>query len=58
MLKHKHLYDIIFTKLENKKENMFNKKTVKDASLKDKVVLLRADYNVPISYDDNGSAIF
>ncbi|RYC72919.1 phosphoglycerate kinase [Candidatus Nanogingivalis gingivitcus] len=56
MLKHKRLYAIIFTKLENKKENMFNKKTVKDASLKDKVVLLRADYNVPISYDDNGSA--
>ncbi len=28
---------------------MFHKKTVKDTSVKDKFVLLRADYNVPIS---------
>lgn len=35
---------------------MFNKKTIKDVDLRGKVVLLRADYNVPISYDENGDS--
>lgn len=33
---------------------MFNKKTVKDVDLRGKVVLLRADYNVPIEYSTSG----
>lgn len=35
---------------------MFNKKTIKDVDLRGKVVLMRADYNVPISYDENGDS--
>lgn len=35
---------------------MFNKKTIKDVDLRGKVVLVRADYNVPISYDENGDS--
>ena len=33
---------------------MFNKKTIKDVDLRGKVILLRADYNVPIEYDATG----
>ena len=33
---------------------MFDKKTVKDVEIKDQVVLVRADYNVPIETDDQG----
>ena len=35
---------------------MFNKKTIRDVDLRGKVVLMRADYNVPISYDENGDS--
>ncbi|MDO4872332.1 MAG: phosphoglycerate kinase [bacterium] len=35
---------------------MFNKKTIKDVDLRGKVVLVRADYNVPIEYDAAGEA--
>ena len=33
---------------------MFNKKTIRDVDLRGKVVLLRADYNVPIEYSEGG----
>lgn len=36
---------------------MFKKKTIRDINLAGKVVLLRADYNVPIKYTDDGEAI-
>lgn len=34
---------------------MFDKKTVKDVDVKDQVVLVRADYNVPLSRHENGT---
>lgn len=37
---------------------MFTKKTVRDIDLKDKTVLLRADYNVPLSEDGSISSDF
>ncbi len=33
---------------------MFDKKTVKDVDVKDQIVLMRTDYNVPLGEDDNG----
>lgn len=33
---------------------MFKKKTIKDVDIKDQVVLLRADYNVPLGKNDRG----
>ncbi len=35
---------------------MFNKKTINDVDVQGKVILLRADYNVPIKYSESGSA--
>lgn len=35
---------------------MFNKKTINDVDVQGKVILLRADYNVPIEYLESGSA--
>ena len=35
---------------------MFNKKTINDVDVQGKVILLRADYNVPIEYSEDGSA--
>ena len=35
---------------------MFNKKTINDIDVQGKVILLRADYNVPIEYSEDGSA--
>lgn len=35
---------------------MFNKKTINDVDVRGKVILLRADYNVPIEYSEDGSA--
>ena len=35
---------------------MFNKKTINDVDVRDKVILLRADYNVPITYTESGEA--
>lgn len=35
---------------------MFNKKTIRDVDLRGKTVLVRADYNVPIEYLENGDA--
>lgn len=34
---------------------MFEKKTVKDVNVKDEVVLVRTDYNVPLGKDDDGN---
>lgn len=34
---------------------MFNKKTIRDVDVKDQVVLVRTDYNVPLSEDDDGN---
>ena len=34
---------------------MFNKKTINDVDVQGKVILLRADYNVPIEYSESGS---
>ncbi len=34
---------------------MFEKKTVRDVDVKDQIVLVRADYNVPLTEDENGS---
>ena len=34
---------------------MFNKKTINDIDVQGKVILLRADYNVPIEYSEDGS---
>ena len=35
---------------------MFNKKTINDVDVRGKVILLRADYNVPIAYTESGEA--
>lgn len=35
---------------------MFNKKTINDVDVQGRVILLRADYNVPIEYSESGSA--
>ena len=35
---------------------MFNKKTINDVDVRGKVILLRADYNVPITYTESGEA--
>ena len=35
---------------------MFNKKTINDVDVRNKVILLRADYNVPITYTESGEA--
>ena len=35
---------------------MFSKKTINDVDVQGKVILLRADYNVPIEYSEDGSA--
>lgn len=35
---------------------MFSKKTINDVDVRGKVILLRADYNVPIEYSEDGSA--
>ena len=37
---------------------MFNKKTINDVDVQGKVILLRADYNVPIEYSEDGSVEF
>ena len=35
---------------------MFNKKTINNVDVRGKVILLRADYNVPITYTESGEA--
>ena len=35
---------------------MFNKKTINNVDVRGKVILLRADYNVPITYTESGQA--
>lgn len=39
---------------EKRESKMFDKKTVKDVNVKDEVVLVRTDYNVPLGKDENG----
>ncbi len=36
---------------------MFNKKTIKDIELQNKIVLLRTDYNVPLKQLKDGSDV-